>query len=178
VDGERRVHDGEIDDGLLSFVETTSDYYFELNYRITRVVGRAADSAPEIARIVAYENENMAKRNNIIDSYTLVRKDTLSTWRPSTGLDIDPATDTIDAFVIEEETPSMLVLTDREGFFLSRDGGANWEDFNHGEAALLNGSRLRPVVTGKPEGIYVLSLNTDGETAEGNNELLRYVRRS
>jgi hypothetical protein len=72
-----------------------------------------------------------------------------------------------------------LILTDKEGFFLSRDQGNSWEDFNHGESALLNGSQLRPVVTGSQDGIYVLYIDPAGESFnDGSNQLFRYARRS
>jgi len=108
-----------------------------------------------------------------------MRDEAESEWQRSLGFDIDGTTNILDTFVVDDAPSTILVLTDKEGFFVSRDQGKSWNDFNHGEPALMNGPQLRTVVTGSLEGIYVLYIDPASETSsDGRNRLFRYARRS
>lgn len=178
-DGERVVRGGQVDEGILAHIESVSANDPELNYRVSRVSSQASSSTVELARVVAERYEEISGQVSVIDSYTMILNDPRDDWRLSQSPAIDASTDILDVFVIDSDPQAILVLTDSEGFFLSRDRGASWEDFNHGESALLDGSRLRTVVTGTPNGVYVLYIDPDSESSgNANNKLFRYARRS
>ena len=132
----------------------------------------------EVARIVSFLWDDIAQREQVIASHLLSRRNGDREWQRGQGLEIDDNTDIIDLFVIEAETRLLLLLTDSQGFFASRDDGVTWEDFNHGEGALLNGNRLRPVITGTPGGVYVLAITANDSDAGGTNRLFRFHRRN
>jgi hypothetical protein len=69
----------------------------------------------------------------------------------------------------------LVALTDREGFRSSEDGGATWQEFNHGEVAFRNGERVSVVVAGTPAAIYVL---VDQKDVQQANALYRHKRRT
>ena len=177
--GERVVRGGQVDEGLISFIESTSADTYEISYRVTQITSQALDSTLELARIVAEHYDEISGQKMVIDSYTLVRNDSGDEWQQSLGFEIDETTNILDTFVINGDPSAFLILTDKEGFFLSRDRGKSWEDFNHGESALMNGSQLRPVVTGTQDGMYVLYVDPASDASnDGRNQLFRYARRS
>ncbi|MEM7254825.1 MAG: hypothetical protein AAF493_25735, partial [Pseudomonadota bacterium] len=178
-DGERVVRGDEVDAGLIAFIESTYPDAFEVFYRVTRVSSQFRESTVELARIVAARYDDISGKTDVVGSHALVRHDSQTEWRESRGLDLNGATNFLDVFVLNTDASAILLLTDREGFFVTRDRGENWTDFNHRNAAMLNGSLLRPVVTGAMDGIYVLALDPNRESpTDANNQLFRYATRS
>ena len=128
--GERIVQGGQVDEGLISFIESTSEDTFEVFYRVTQITTQTPDSTLELARIVAELYDDIAGQRMVIDSYTLVRNDSQDEWQQSLGLEIDASTNILDTFVINGDPLAFLILTDKEGFFLSRDQGPGGNNFS------------------------------------------------
>jgi hypothetical protein len=96
-------------------------------------------------------------------------------WSAPLTLGLQPETTVIDVLPLDPAAQQLLVLTDREGFRSSDDGGATWRDLNHGEAAFRNAERMSVVVAGTPASIYVL-VNQDD--VQQPNPLYRHKRRT
>jgi hypothetical protein len=87
------------------------------------------------------------------------------------------STKIIDLFV-EHPQGSLLVLTNGEGFYRSRDSGKTWEDFNFEETRLLDGTKLKVVnLVGTPA-LYALVDNNAGPDTQNANFLFSFGRRT
>ena len=79
--GDRIVQGGQVDEGLISFIESTSADSFELLYRVTQITSQTPDSTPELARIVAEYYDDISGQKRVIDSYTLIRNAAQDEWQ-------------------------------------------------------------------------------------------------
>jgi hypothetical protein len=67
----------------------------------------------------------------------------------------------VDVHALDADGGRILLLTDREGYYLSEDAGLNWRPFNLGETSLLSGSRVRTLVSGTSPAIYALVVGAE-----------------
>ena len=70
----------------------------------------------------------------------------------------------------------VLIVTDREGLFMSNDGGATWQQANAGEEAFVGAEAVKVVVVGSEPVVYVLVI-ANTEPDDGINPLYRHQER-
>jgi hypothetical protein len=90
---------------------------------------------------------------------------------PYDGLEI------VDIHALDANGAAFLLLTDRDGFYRSLDGGKTWTNFNHGEPRLLQGSKVKPICIGAVSAIYALVDDYGESRNSGGNSLFRYRKR-
>lgn len=63
--------------------------------------------------------------------------------------------DIVDIWPTDTTGESALLLTSKEGFFWTNDGGVNWEPANFGESGFMDGARVKALVAGREIYAYI-----------------------
>lgn len=176
--GNLEAHDDgaavALDADLLQLLARELAFEPELLHPMTRVVREGAAGAVEALTVLTIHYNEIADSEEIIDTRYFLRRQG-QTWQPLSARLLKPGTVILDLFALDAGGRTLLVLTDAQGFQLTEDGGASWRDFNHGEAALLDGARVRAVAVGTPPSLYAL---VDRGSTNLSNPLFRHMRHS
>jgi hypothetical protein len=78
---------------------------------------------------------------------------------------------------LEKGGRSALLLTARQGFYRTHDGGLSWEEANYGDTSFNSGTKVKPIVINDAASTFAL---VDRSTAEddGENPLFRLRHRN
>ncbi len=84
----------------------------------------------------------------------------------------------LDIVPLDSTAQRFLVVSDQEGVFETKDGGATWRDFTFGHTALATARSLEVIAAGQGPVIHALVRNHDeADNPRGDNELYRYTTR-
>jgi hypothetical protein len=150
----RAIHHGEIHDV----------------WQVSRRAGRSRVSVATMISSSDFQEE--------VKSFPPLRLYQAGADRPWRRIDLPlqaELTRVVDVLPLDDTGTRALLLTDREGFFRTTDGGATWHDANFNEPRLRNGEKVRTVTAGPA--VYALAVLHTGP-GEDPNPLFRLKRRN
>jgi hypothetical protein len=147
--------------GLWKAITASLPADFELDLSVRLVSRSAPEGAVAFATVVSRLWNDIAMRGEHHDTRHFLRLGEDGDWRetpvPTRSSEIAP----VDVHTMGADGGRILLLTDREGYYLTEDAGLNWRPFNLGETSLLSGSRVHTLVAGNPVTIYALVVGAE-----------------
>ena len=164
----------ELDPDVATLLGSKLELDSELEHGITHVTRDMEQGKVEAVTVTTRFYDEMTRLYKNRPARYFIRRNG-GEWSSPPGLALLPETSIIDVVMLDPAGRQLVALTDREGFRSSEDGGATWQEFNHGEVAFRNGERVSVVVAGTPAAIYVL---VDQKDVQQANALYRHKRRT
>jgi hypothetical protein len=90
---------------------------------------------------------------------------------------LNPDMKVVDIVPLDNSGSHGLAVTNKEGLYLTMDGGKTWRNFNHRQERLLQAKNLKVVCGGSMQGVYALSESYSEDNPRGENLLFHYQER-
>ena len=120
----------DLDGDVAALLGDKLEFDPDLQHQVTQVSREVANGTIEAVTATTRFYDEMTRLYKDLPTQYFIRR-TGGQWSVPLQLGLQPETSVIDVMALDSAAQQLLLLTDREGFRASDDGGASWREFNH-----------------------------------------------